>query len=378
MPFDSFSAAPLLARLCAPLLLADPASIPSETTAYLDDARATFHASSTDKLAAYVFGGDAAVSRAAIDNYLSGPASTGVQCGFEFSQGPIPVLDEVRELWTFPSWSPDCTRIAYVSDEHIWISRVDGTGKTRLTEGNYPDWSPDGSRIAYARRTGEVVVDAWTQDETHVQHVRVINVDGSDDTQLTSAKHSDTAPKWSPDGSRLLFRRKNLTDHFDPQDLLAKDEYLVIIDADGRNERDLDQRAWLPHSHDWTPDGMRVSVRGSGIIWTALDDGSDDEAIWAVRNTGYDHWAWSPDGCSMALTTRRSLESGEFETALKIVDIASGALTTVVSYTGPLSIHADIQHPRWTPDGRGILINTDIFDSVLAPPRMYVVEVPTT
>ena len=67
VPFDSFSAAPLLARQCAPLVLADPKQIPTDTAAFLDAARAA-----NDTVDLRVFGGNAAVSQAAIDAYLIG------------------------------------------------------------------------------------------------------------------------------------------------------------------------------------------------------------------------------------------------------------------------------------------------------------------
>ncbi len=70
VPFDSFSAAPLLARLCAPLVLADPGDIPDDTAAYLDGAR-TLNAMVDMR----VFGGNAAVSQTAIETYLSAALS---------------------------------------------------------------------------------------------------------------------------------------------------------------------------------------------------------------------------------------------------------------------------------------------------------------
>ncbi|WP_423915950.1 cell wall-binding repeat-containing protein [Candidatus Poriferisodalis sp.] len=70
VPFDSFSAAPLLARLCAPLVLADPQQIPADTATYLDAARAT-----NATVGLRVFGGDAAVSQSALDAYLAAVAS---------------------------------------------------------------------------------------------------------------------------------------------------------------------------------------------------------------------------------------------------------------------------------------------------------------
>ena len=66
VPFDSFSAAPLLARLCAPLVLVDPAEVPADTEAFLDTAR-----ESNDAVGLRIFGGDAAVSQSALDAYLA-------------------------------------------------------------------------------------------------------------------------------------------------------------------------------------------------------------------------------------------------------------------------------------------------------------------
>ncbi|MCY3892838.1 MAG: cell wall-binding repeat-containing protein [Acidimicrobiaceae bacterium] len=70
VPFDSFSAGPLLARLCAPLLLTNPKSIPNATAAYLDKTRQSAAAGGSESIDLHVFGGDAAVSHTAIDKYL--------------------------------------------------------------------------------------------------------------------------------------------------------------------------------------------------------------------------------------------------------------------------------------------------------------------
>jgi len=67
VPFDAFSAAPLLAQLCASLVLTNPKALPDVTAQFLDDARLT---ASPDPLGLSVFGGDAAVSQSALDAYL--------------------------------------------------------------------------------------------------------------------------------------------------------------------------------------------------------------------------------------------------------------------------------------------------------------------
>lgn len=91
VPFDSFSAAPLLGELCAPLVLADPAQIPLGTAAYLDAAR-TAH----DAIDLRVFGGDTAVSGAALDGYLArGHVASGREPD-DAAPGAYPTFDGPR------------------------------------------------------------------------------------------------------------------------------------------------------------------------------------------------------------------------------------------------------------------------------------------
>ena len=67
VPFDAISAAPLLGRQCASLVLADPERIPADAAEVLDIARDAGHTFTLQ-----VFGGDAAVAPRAIDTYLAG------------------------------------------------------------------------------------------------------------------------------------------------------------------------------------------------------------------------------------------------------------------------------------------------------------------
>jgi hypothetical protein len=75
---------------------------------------------------------------------------------------------------------------------------VDGTGVTRLTNDSAtdsaPNWSPDGSKIAFeTNRDGNF-------------EVYVMNADGSGLLNLTSNSASDRQPSWSPDGTQIAFQ----------------------------------------------------------------------------------------------------------------------------------------------------------------------------
>lgn len=358
VPFDAFSAAPLLARLCTPLLLADPDSVPVPTARYLHQARTDVGSFTGDKLGVDVFGGNAAVSDTAIDDYLTSDAAVSVQCDLDIGSEPRAIIDDVDAI--LPVWSPDCSRIAYVSDSSIWTARIDGTDRVRLTDGSSPDWSPDGKRIAFSRRTDRV------EHDRYVGHIHVINIDGSGEAQLTRAIASDVVPRWSPDGRRILLRRTDLSAAPDPDDPFGN-RYLVIIDADGRNETDLDARAFFGRAHFWTQDGERISVENPGSIATVRDDGTDWKPVGPVTRSGirFGEYAWSPDGCRIALVNRVVHENDQdgsyaYESYLKVLNLENSDVITAVSFTGTSVFNVpEIRAPRWSPDGRFIAYSLD-------------------
>lgn len=106
-----------------------------------------------------------------------------------------------REPIISPAWSPDGTRIAYVSFERkkpiIFIhSLADGSRQVLANfEGanSSPAWAPDGQRLTI------------TLTRDGVAQLYVVNADGSNLTRLTSSQAIDTESTWSPDGRSLLF-----------------------------------------------------------------------------------------------------------------------------------------------------------------------------
>lgn len=98
-----------------------------------------------------------------------------------------------------PSWSPDCTKIAFAGQDSnnfdIFVIDVGGQNITRITKAfrtngrpannEDPSFSPDGQFIMY------------TSDRTGVSQIYISTVDGREERRITSDRHNYYKPKWS-------------------------------------------------------------------------------------------------------------------------------------------------------------------------------------
>src|ERR1044071_9821798 len=70
---------------------------------------------------------------------------------------------------------------------------------TRFRNVGDPQISPDGQWVAYTVGTTDA------KEDTSSSHIWMVNIDGSNDRQITFSTESESSPRWSPDGKYISF-----------------------------------------------------------------------------------------------------------------------------------------------------------------------------
>ena len=210
------------------------------------------------------------------------------------------IADEVH-----PAWSPDGRKIAFVSgrdgNSNIYVMDADGKNVHQLTDhpvsDTNPAWSPNGQEIAFqSTRDGNIdiyvmdtnggnirrlthrlafdITPAWSPNGRKIAFVSygsgvnfaiyIMDADGSDIERLTN--YPAEFPVWSPDGKQLAFDSNKNRDG-----VPNSDKEIYVIDADGKNERQLTQNRTGDKYPDWfdptvphavSSIGQRAALRG--------------------------------------------------------------------------------------------------------------------
>ena len=208
-----------------------------------------------------------------------------------------------------PAWSPDRSRIAFVSwDRRILVVDADGDGRRLLFR--LPDkydevtgltWSPDGRRIAFATARYRRV-SAGVRDCGQIWWMRS---DGGNPHRVVWHQPHITGISWSPDGGWLAvgFEHQNMTVACGDD----RPQGIARVRPDGSHLHGLGPRAAT--DPDWSPDGRWIAYRdwrrtchACGEIWLIQPDGSHNHPIMSAvaPGLGYRSPRYSPGGVRFA------------------------------------------------------------------------------
>jgi imidazolonepropionase-like amidohydrolase/Tol biopolymer transport system component len=236
-------------------------------------------------------------------------------------------INTTEGTWMNVDVSPDGTRIAFDMLGDIYVMPISGGTPTRIAEGlaydQQPRWSPDGSRIAFV------------SDRGGGDNIWLMRADGSDRTQLTKEDFRLlNQPGWSPDGRYIVAKK-----HFTTARSLGTGE-VWLYHVDGGTGVQLVKRVDEKHQKElgeptFAPDGKHIyftrDITPGGIFEYAQDS---NRGLFAIERyeleTGETHRVTagnggavrpnpSPDGKYLAFVRRERAKSKLF-----VRDLASG------------------------------------------------------
>lgn len=227
----------------------------------------------------------------------------------------------------FADWSPDGTRIAFVSSRdgncEIYVAKSDGTGQRNLTQSSadelYPSWSPDGSQVVF----------------TAGGQIRILDLSSGDIAELPESDLMHSYPDWSPDGKSIAFSGGRQ----EPGPGAVNQIYVMA--ANGGEEVPLTDGESLLTAPQWSPDGRTIAYFDHGdpfIILITTTDGAET----SIRYEG-GHPSWSPDGSS--LVYERDRGGGDVDIYLDRDVLVDGPGIETL--------------PAWSPTGATIVFSSD-------------------
>lgn len=262
---------------------------------------------------------------------------------------------------TEAAWSPDGKTIAFQTDRagdmDICLLDVE-TGAVQTLVGGpgdacFPAWAPGGQSLVYSfahfqgSAEQEQRADGW--------NLFLIPAQGGIPRRLTSGRHRDLTPVFTPDGKRIVFASTRGADKRGRMRLYslppAGGEPTLFLNTRGHVDS-----TWMQPT--FSPDGTRFaagfvnSLRDNWSILTGMTDAPDRTREIASKRKGPLYGPrWTPSPCGLLACT--GYEPGDGSWGIYLVH-AHGQGTRKIT-DGP----GHSRSAAWSPDGRSLVFENN-------------------
>jgi dipeptidyl aminopeptidase/acylaminoacyl peptidase len=244
-------------------------------------------------------------------------------------------------------------------ETQIWIVDARTATMHQLTGGqkssSSPKWSPDSSRLAFI------------SDRTDKRQIYLINPEAGEAEALTSVDEGVNDFAWSPDGTRIAYtstepklqrvtEREKTYGEFEVIDQEARMAHLFVLDVAARTTRTLTSEAFVVGSFEWSPDGREIAFdhvinsdpANSGTFDISIVSVADAKVRPLVTQDGPDrHPVWSPDGSRIAFQSAMASPAFEYTNSVIATVPAGGGAVTVLT----AAFDEDPAIVAWKPNG---------------------------
>jgi TolB protein len=240
----------------------------------------------------------------------------------------------------------------------IYLTNLEGT-KIKLELGKNPEfgvWSPDMKYLAFqSDRDGNINIYKYNLQTEEIKQL----------TKSKKGKEYNMEPSWSPDGKKIVFCSNR-----------ERNGELYIMDSNGTNQIRLtntpDRNECLP---TLSPDGKKIAYSTKLVndpdkgwdLWIINADGKNAKNI-SDNKFGYCRAHWSPDGKKLAYVADRR-EAGGVDPYTKQGDIIIARLDenydiieemnlTKPNFPNYPKCDFSDHFPDWSPDGKQIIFSS--------------------
>ncbi|HBB87134.1 MAG TPA: hypothetical protein DC047_05925 [Blastocatellia bacterium] len=187
----------------------------------------------------------------------------------------------------------------------IYSMNTDGSGLARLTinssNDDHPRWSPNGTKILFQSDRDSTPPEPDNPGPAK-QDIYVMNPDGSGQTRLTTNSADDCNAEWSPDGSKIVFQSLRNGSYFQ----------VYSMNADGSGQMNLSNSTAADTQPSWSANGAKIAFAserdhaGVPAIYVMNSNGSNQTKLTFTGEPFKDEQPiWSRDALKIAFVSTR-------------------------------------------------------------------------